>query len=102
MLAKSTRQNAQGDRKVLRAPFILYGHRLNSDARPFRHLLMLLRQGGHDLRRQRWLLRGSLSRTNKTSSVRCRMRSFESVGDGGKENFGWPGRSPELDAYLTR
>lgn len=29
------------------------------------------------------------------------MRSFESVDDG-KEPFGWPGRSPELDAYLDR
>jgi hypothetical protein len=29
------------------------------------------------------------------------MRSSESVDDG-KEPFGWPGRSPELDAYLDR
>ena len=29
------------------------------------------------------------------------MRSSESVDDG-KEPFGWPGRSPELDAYLVR
>src|SRR4051794_6848105 len=62
---------------------------------------MLLRRGGHDLRRQRWLLRGSLSRTNKTSPVRGSMRASASVDDG-NEPFGWAGRSPELDAYLDR
>ncbi|HET6482276.1 MAG TPA: hypothetical protein VFG35_19895 [Actinoplanes sp.] len=51
MPAKPARQNTQRDREILRPLLLPQIQLLDSDVRPLRHLLMVRRKEGHDLRK---------------------------------------------------